>query len=122
MYNVIIVLDEKRNKKYYHSYVAQNGNIECEDLPPYQDIDMARAHFWDADVSAWIFDADKHAEITAERAAAEAAADQAQREADAVPSNADLTMALMEIADDVSTIMDALTEIADKVAYERGGE
>ena len=34
MYNVIIVLDDSRDRSYYYSYVAENGNVTCDELPP----------------------------------------------------------------------------------------
>lgn len=120
MYNVIIVLDESRDKSYYYSYVVQNGNIECEDLPPYQDINKARSCYWDG--NAWIYDGDKYAELVAAQAEAAEAAEQERQEAEAVPTNAELAAAVMELADNENLIMDAITEIACKVAALKGGE
>lgn len=122
MYNVIIVLDEKRNKSYYYSYVEKGGNIKCADLPPYQDINRARSCYWDADASAWICDTDKYAEIVAAQAAKKAAEEQAQREAEAVLGNADLTLAVMELADRISMIVDAVPGLAGEAAVSEGGE
>lgn len=120
MYNVIIVLDSSRNKSYYYSYTAGNGNIQCEELPPYADINKARACWWDG--SGWIYDAEKHAEIEAQQAAEKEAAEKEAAEADAVPDNADLAAAVMELADNVSMIMDAVAELAEAVAAVKGGE
>lgn len=98
MYHVIIVLDETRNKSYYYSYVVKSGNIECEELPPYQDVIKARSCYWDAQSAAWVYDAEKYAELVADREASEAAAERERLEAEAAPSNAELAAALMELA------------------------
>lgn len=119
MYHVIIVLDETRNKSYYHSYIAKSGNIECEELPPYQDINKARACYWDG--KKWVFDADKYAEIESAQAEEKAAAEKAAAEAEAVPTNAELADAMMEIADSVSILMDAVAELAEGITM-KGGE
>lgn len=119
-YNVIIVLDESRNKSYYYSYVTENGNIECTELPPYADPNKARACYWDG--KKWVFDADKYTEIMTVLAAEKEAADKAAAEADATPTNAELASAVMELADNDSTIMDALSELANEVAALKGGE
>ncbi len=120
MYHVIIVLDEKRNKSYYYSYVDKEGNIECAELPPYQDILKAKACYWDN--KKWIYDPDKYAELVAESEAEKAAAEKAAAEAAAVPTNEELAVATMEIADNVSTLMDAVSELAETVAVLKGGE
>lgn len=117
MYHVIIVLDEKRNKSYYYSYVDKDGNIECEELPPYQDILKAKACYWDGE--KWIYDQDKYAELVTESEAEKAAAEKAAAEAEAVPTNAELADAMMEIADNVSILMDAVAELG---SASKGGE
>ena len=117
MYNVIIVLDEPRNKSYYYSYVAENGNIECAELPPYQDINKAQACYWDG--KKWVYDADKYAEIVAIRTAEKEAAEKEEAETEATPSNADLAEALMEIAENISLIMDAVTELANEISIKK---
>ncbi|MDE7029468.1 MAG: hypothetical protein K2P63_05735 [Lachnospiraceae bacterium] len=122
MYQVIIVFDETRSKNYYYSYVDKDGNIECTELPPYQDIQKARACYWDAENGLWMYDADRYAEIVAASEAQKAAAEQAQREADAVPSNKEITEALMELARNVSANMDAIVELAAIKAGQKGGE
>lgn len=108
MYHVIIVLDEVRDKSYYHSYVAKDGNIECDELPPYQDINKARACYWDADELVWVYDPDKYAEIIAEQEADKAAEEQAKKKAEAVPTNKELADAVMELA---NLVADILTKI-----------
>lgn len=120
MYNVIIVLDPSKNRSYYHSYVTQNGNIECEELPPYQDITKARSCYWDAQNAAWVYDAEKYAEFVADREASEAAAERERLEAEAVPSNAELAAALMELAENVNANQDAITELASMIAAGKG--
>lgn len=119
MYHVIIVLDEVRDESYYHSYVAKDGNIECDELPPYADVNKARACYWDADASTWVYDEEKYAELVAEQQAAKAAQEQAKQEAEAVPSNEELAEAVVELAGDISDIEAAITELARIVG---GGE
>lgn len=116
-YNVIIVFDETRNRSYYYSYVTENGNIECAELPPYADPNKARACYWDGE--NWVYDADKYAEIEAIQAAEKEAAEKAAAEAEAVPTNAELADAMMEIANDVSILMDAVAELG---TTSKGGE
>lgn len=117
MYNVIIVLDDSREKSYYYSYVTENGNIECAELPPYADPNKARACYWDEE--KWVFDADKYAEIVAVQTAEKEAAEKAAAEAEAVPTNQELADAMIEIANDVSILMDAVAELGTK---SKGGE
>ena len=116
MYNVIIVLDESRNKSYYYSYVDKDGNIECEELPPYADILKAKACYWN---NKWVYDPDKYAELVAESEAEKEAAEKAAAEADAVPTNQELADAIMEIADNISILMDAVAELG---SASKGGE
>ncbi len=120
MYNVIIILDESRNKSYYYSYVSENGNIECEELPPYADINKARSCYWDG--KKWVYDAEKHEELEAVQAAEKAASEKEAAEAEAVPTNAELAVGLMEVAENTSLVMDAVAEIAMEVAILKGGE
>lgn len=117
MYNVIIVLDDSRDRSYYHSYVTENGNIVCAELPPYADTNKARACYWDG--KKWVFDADKYAEIVAVQTAEKEAAEKAATEAEAVPTNQELADAMMEIANDVSILMDAVAELG---ITSKGGE
>lgn len=117
MYNVIIVLDDSRDRSYYHSYVTENGNIVCAELPPYADTNKARACYWDG--KKWVFDADKYAEIVAVQTAEKEAAEKAAVEAEAVPTNQELADAMMEIANDVSILMDAVAELG---ITSKGGE
>lgn len=119
-YNVIIVLDESRDKSYYYSYVTENGNIECAELPPYADPNKAQACYWDGE--KWVFDADKYDEIMTIQAAEKEAADKAAAEEAATPTNAELASAVMELADNDGTIMDALSELANEIAALKGGE
>ena len=117
MYHVIIVLDQSKNKRYYHSYVSGNGNVECEELPPYQDINKARACYWDGE--KWIYDADKYVEIVTAQAAEKAAAEQVKKEAEAVPTNEELAIAIMELADNVNILINAAAELGSAA---KGGE
>ena len=114
MYNVIIVLDNSRNKSYYYSYVTENGNIKCTELPPYADTNKAQACYWNG--KKWVFDADKYAEIKAFQTAEREAAEQAKRAAEAVPTNEELAVATMELADNVSTLMGTVSKLKETVA------
>lgn len=111
MYHVIIELDESRDRSYYHSYIVANGNIECDELPPYADVNKARACYWDADVSTWVYDEEKYAELVAEQEALKEAEEQAKKEAAAVPTNEELAKAVMELANEIANIEEALTEL-----------
>lgn len=122
MYDVIIILDENRGRSYYHSYTEdgdESGNIRCAELPPYQDINKARSCWWNE--GKWSFDRQKHAEIVAEQAAEKDAEEQARREAEAAPDSNDLMLGLMELADNLSAVMDAVSELASEVAAMKGG-
>lgn len=111
MYHVIIILDSSRDRSYYHSYVASDGNIECDELPPYADVNKARACYWDADVSTWVYDEEKYAELVAEQAALKAEEERAKLEAAATPSNAELAEAVMDLANAVADITETLTNL-----------
>lgn len=132
-YQVIIINDEVRGKDYYESYVesedATLGNITVEELPPYADINMARACYRDADNKKWIYDADKEAEIQAKITASKEAAEKAQAAAEATPSNADLADCVVELGDGQSSLEDAVAELgelynalAERVSRLEGGE
>lgn len=114
-YQVIIILDEKRNKSYYHSYtVSQDvtlGNIQCEELPPYQDINKAHACYWNAKDKNWVYDAEKYAEIIREQEQAKAEAEATKAEEAAIPSNAELAEAIVEIASNINDIINAMAEL-----------
>lgn len=116
-YQVIIVLDEARERNYFYSYVISEdttlGNIECTELPSYADVNKARACYWYG--GAWIFDKEKYEEIITDIEQAKA---EAERVA-SIPSNEELNtmvLATMEgLAEVVVTIEDVvkpLTELA----------
>ena len=100
-YQVIIVLDDTRNKSYFYSYVQSGdstlGNIECTDLPPYQDINKARSCYWDSEALVWVFDEEKYTEILAIIADKEADIKQKELEASVIMTNKELTQAVWEI-------------------------
>ena len=56
------------------------------------------------------------------QAAEKAAAEKEAAEAEATPTNAELALAVIELAENDSLIMDALAELAGQVAAEKGGE
>lgn len=115
MYQVIVV--SNNSKRYYYSYVEAGGNIECDDLPPFQDILKARSCWWDDE--KWNFDEKRYAEILAE---IEARKKEAQEEADrqaSIPNNETLYemvqcafMAINELAIFNDEVIDPLTDLA----------
>ena len=125
-YQVIIILDEKRNKSYYHSYTVSEdvtlGNIQCEELPPYQDINKAHACYWDTKDKTWVYDAEKYAEIIAEQEQAKSEAEEAKIIAAATPSNAELAEAILEIASNINDMIDAIAELGVMAFAKEGGE
>lgn len=102
-YQVIIVLDETRERSYFYSYVVSEdstkGNIECTELPPYADIDKARACYWDDTNLVWVYDDDKYNEICEKIEAELEAQEQAKLEASLIMNNAELTEAVMELSE-----------------------
>ena len=119
MYHVIIVLDKIRGKSYYHSYIENDGNIECEELPPYQDIQKARACYWDMKSQKWVYDEEKYTELVDIHKAAKAAEEQAKKEAEAIASNKELTDAVLELAVGQAEINAKITKLSTLL---KGGE
>lgn len=117
MFQVIVVLDEDRNKSYYNSYFDSEditlGNMTCDELPPYQDINKAHACYWDVNNSKWIFDEEKYNSIMSKIAAEKEAAEQAALEAKATPTNAELAECAMELGEGQSNLEGAVLELAD---------
>lgn len=115
MYQVIVTSID--GKRYYYAYVETNGNIECIDLPPYQDINKARACWWDDE--KWNFDESRYAEIIAEiEAKKEAAQEEADRIA-SIPNNEQLNemvLCLMDAVNELAlfdvTVVEPLTDLA----------
>lgn len=64
-YQVILVLNATKNRRYYYSYAESAdvvmGNITTDDLPPYQDINKARACYWED--GQWIYDPEEYDHI-----------------------------------------------------------
>ena len=111
-------------KRYYYSYVDMNGNIECDDLPPYQDINKARACWWDDE--KWNFDEGRYAEILAEIEAQKEAAQAEKDRLSSIPSNEELNemlltsmVAIAEITSFIDTTVEPLTDLA---ALLKGGK
>ena len=115
MYQVIIVLDEFNSKNYYYSYVAADGNIECEELPPYQDIDKARACWWDADNAAWVYDNEKYNKIVETKQRQRKEATEAAAKTAAQPTISEMSDAVLELAESISDIESALAELGSIV-------
>lgn len=84
-YQVIVSLNESNGKRYYHAYVESGGNIVCDDLPPFQDINKARSCYWDDE--KWMFDEIRYAEILDEIEQAKADAEAEANRIAAIPNN-----------------------------------
>ena len=114
MYQVIIVADIEKKRRYYESYVESEnvnlGNISCTDLPPYQDINRAHACYWNDEDNTWIFDQEKYNEII-EKIEAEKAAEAEKDKTTVTMTNEELTESLMELADIVSSVLEKLEVI-----------
>ncbi len=64
-YQVILVFNVIKERRYYYSYAESSdatlGNVSVEDLPPYQDINKARACYWED--NRWIYDPEEYDHI-----------------------------------------------------------
>ena len=120
MYRVTLFRDVTRNKDYYDSYQESDdttiGNITCEELPPFQDINKAKACYWDPDSLEWVFDEEKYNEILEEQTAARSEAAKAAAVEAATPSNAELAEVLAELADYISAHDTAIAELGGMVS------
>lgn len=122
MYQIIVT--SINGKRYYHSYVESDGNIECDDLPPFQDINKARACYWNDE--QWLFDGTRYDEILAEiEAKKQAAQEEADRQA-AIPNNEQLNemmLCLMTATNEIALYMDSVVEpLTDMAALLVKGE
>ena len=99
--------------------MEENGNIQCEELPPYQDLQKAQSCHWDAKAKVWVYDEEKYAELAEAQKAARAAEEQAKKEAAAVASNKELTDAVLELAAGQAKIKAKITEFSTLL---KGGE
>ena len=117
MYQVIIFLDETRDRSYYHSYTISNdktlGNIECSELPPYQDYNKARSCYWDSESETWIFDEEKYTETLSIIKAEEEARKEAELIAAFTPTVLELAEASIETAQAVSDVAEAIDVLAE---------
>ena len=122
MYQVIILYNEENTHSYYqHYYLSDNtelGNVTCDELPPYQDINKARACYWDFDNQQWIYDEEMYQKILAENAQREAEEEERRRQQEAQPTIEELSEAVMELANGQSDLEDAITELAGLLAGE----
>lgn len=111
MFQVILVNDEKFNKNYYYSYVESEntsfGNISTDTLPPYQDINKARACYY-VD-NEWVLDEEKYAEILKENEELKEAQKEAEAEAEATLTSEEISAALLDLADMVTALDERLT-------------
>lgn len=122
MYQVIV--NSINSKRYYYSYVESDGNIECDDLPPFQDINKARACWWDDE--KWNYDESRYAEILADIQAKKEAAQAEKDRINAIPSNEELNemmltsmSAIAEISSYIDSTVEPLTALAGML---KGGE
>lgn len=117
MYQVIIIYDEERAKSYYHSYVESNdttlGNISVPELPPFADVNKAQSCYWDPVESKWVFDEEKYAYILAEIKAKDEANKQAALEKEAIPTNEELAICVMELGEGQGVLSDAISELGE---------
>lgn len=108
-YQVIVFLDEVRNKNYYHSYYESDdislGNFTCDELPPYQDLNKAQACYWDTENENWVFDEEKYQEILTE--VENAKKEESEKEAlqKTVMTNEELTLAVIELSELVGGLL-----------------
>lgn len=118
-YQVIIINDDARNKDYYQGYVESEdmslGNITVEELPPYADLNMARACWWDSENLKWVFDEEKEAEIQKKITLEKEQAEKEQIEAAATPSNSDLADCVVELGE-------LINDLLERVGKLEGGE
>lgn len=116
-YQVIILLDEARERSYFYSYAISEdttrGNIECTELPPYADINKARSCYWDSNKAVWVFDKEKYAEICAEIEAIKEAQEEAQAIAKATPTNAELAEMVVEMTESIAELSNVLADVLD---------
>lgn len=119
-YQVIILLDEARERSYFYSYVISEdttqGNIECTELPPYADINKARSCYWDTNKTVWVFDEEKYEEICTQIKAEQLAQEEARAIAEATPSCMELSEIAIELAESVAEVMNAMVEMLDYIA------
>lgn len=113
-YQVIVVQNEENHKNYYHSYVEENGNIECDDLPPFADTLKARSCYWD-DGKRWNYDDEQYQKLLKAEEDAKKQAEIEQNEALATPTNAELRDMLFEITEVISEMQDAITDLGESV-------
>lgn len=120
MYQVILLNNPAGERNYYYSYQiskdATKGNITVNELPPYQDINKARACYWNSETDSWVFDEEKYQEILEAEAQAKAEQEEAEAVAASIPSNLELMEAVMEIAQNQSDLAEAIAELGKLVA------
>lgn len=109
MYQVIIIFDESREKSYYHSYVNSDdvtlGNISCQELPHYQDINKAQACYWDTENENWVFDEEKYQEILTEIENAKKEESEKEALQKTIMTNEELTLAVIELSELVGGLL-----------------
>lgn len=100
MYQVILRHDKGR--EYYHDYFINDemiGTIQCDELPPYQDIIKARSCYYDD--GKWVFDDEKYEELSYAQIG--------------TPDNTELSEGLMDLAMVVDELITSVTTIADNI-------
>lgn len=128
-YQVITVLDDVRERSYYWSYQfsedATLGNITVNDLPPYADINKARACYWDSTNCVWIYDETKYSEIIADIEQTKAEIEAEKERIESIPTNEELNDMLLsvmgainELAKFDDTVLTPLTDLAALVVKE----
>lgn len=100
MYQVILRQDNGR--EYYHNYFKEDGmlgTIECNELPPFQDIVKARSCYYDD--GEWIFDDNKYSELSLAQIG--------------TPDNAELSEGLIDLAITVDELITSVAALADNI-------
>lgn len=117
-YQVLLFFDETRERNYYYNYYESDdttlGNISCNALPPYQDINKARACYWENE--QWVYDEEKYSEIIAEIKANKEAQKKEEAEVEATPTLKELSIAVMDIANKVLELYSANIDLATQIS------
>ncbi len=105
------IVNSLNGKRYYYSYGSANGNIECDDLPPFQDINKARACWWNDE--EWVFDEGRYAEILAEIEQAKADAEAEAERLASIPNNEELNSMVLIAMEGLAEVMVTMEEVVE---------
>ena len=120
MYHVILIYNEENSLSYYQAYTITEGpsigNIVCNELPPYADIDKARSCYWDFDTEEWIYDEIMYQKILQDKERKRKEEDQERLLKESIPTIEEISNAIIELASGQSDLEDAITELASIVS------